>query len=123
MFRLAHLFGPFRRSTLALSFLLQASLIAIAAALVQGAVDFGLQPSGAISGNGSQHALQLVPMAMLAFKAGQQCVVVRSLRLNEIPTSVLPSLNCDLRNDEDLRPPYTRIGSVIVDFLVYFACF
>jgi uncharacterized membrane protein YoaK (UPF0700 family) len=45
---------------------------------------------------------------MLAFQAGQQCVAARSLGLNEIPTTVLTSVYCDLGNDEELFVPLNQ---------------
>jgi len=39
---------------------------------------------------------------MLSFQAGMQSVTARQLGLNEIPTTVLTSLLCDLGNDEKL---------------------
>jgi uncharacterized membrane protein YoaK (UPF0700 family) len=106
--RLARPLGLLRRSTLALSFLVQSALIATAAAIVQGAVVPGLRPQGAVSGDGSQRAGQLGPLGMLAFQAGQQCVAARALGLNEIPTTVLTSVYCDLGNDSALFVPLTE---------------
>jgi uncharacterized membrane protein YoaK (UPF0700 family) len=74
-------------------------LISIAAALVQGSVVPGLKTSG------TEDNIQLVPLAMLAFQAGQQCVTARELGLNEIPTTVLTSVYCDLGNDHELFSP------------------
>ena len=44
-------------------------------------------------------------LGMLAFQAGQQCVAARALGLNEIPTTVLTSVYCDLGNDPELFVP------------------
>jgi len=95
------LFKPLQRWSLSLSFFIQAILISIAAALVQASVVPGLHP------NGTEEFLQIVPLAMLAFQAGQQCVAARELGLNEIPTTVLTSVYCDLGNDHDLFSPIT----------------
>jgi uncharacterized membrane protein YoaK (UPF0700 family) len=90
---------PLRRYSLAASFFLQTVLIVIAAALVQSAIVPGLHPDQ------SEDLLELVPLAMLAFQAGQQCVASRQLGFNEIPTTVLTSVYCDLGNDADLFVP------------------
>jgi uncharacterized membrane protein YoaK (UPF0700 family) len=95
------LFSPLKRWSLAASFGLQAILIAIAAAMVQGSVVPGLDPQG------TENFIQVVPLAMLAFQAGQQCVAARELGLNEIPTTVLTSVYCDLGNDHQLFAPLT----------------
>jgi uncharacterized membrane protein YoaK (UPF0700 family) len=94
-------FSPLKRWSLAASFALQATLISIAAAMVQGAVVPGLHPQA------TEEFIQIVPLAMLAFQAGQQCVAARELGLNEIPTTVLTSVYCDLGNDHDLFAPLT----------------
>jgi uncharacterized membrane protein YoaK (UPF0700 family) len=89
-------FTAYKRHTLVVSFFLQAILVTIAAALVQSSVVPGLHPDG------SESFIELVPLAMLAFQAGQQCVAARQLGLNEIPTTVLTSVYCDLGNDPEL---------------------
>jgi uncharacterized membrane protein YoaK (UPF0700 family) len=93
------LFRPLQRWSLATSFFIQATLIAISAALVQASVVPGLHPAG------TEDFIQVVPLAMLAFQAGQQCVAARELGLNEIPTTVLTSVYCDLGNDHKLFAP------------------
>jgi uncharacterized membrane protein YoaK (UPF0700 family) len=93
------LFKVLRRSTFAISFFLQAALIATAAGLVQGGIAPGILPSGA------EYYIQLVPLPMLSFQAGQQSVASRQLGLNEIPTTVLTSVYCDLGNDANLFGP------------------
>jgi uncharacterized membrane protein YoaK (UPF0700 family) len=89
------LLHPLRNSTLALSFLLQTCLIITAAALVQGHVVPG------ISGD-KEYFITLVPLPMLSFQAAMQSVTSRQLGLNEIPTTVLTSVYCDLGNDDKL---------------------
>jgi uncharacterized membrane protein YoaK (UPF0700 family) len=90
---------PLRRSSLILSFLLQAVLVGVAAALVQGGVVPGLRP-------GSTEAfVQLAPLAMLGFQAAQQSVAARQFGLREIPTTVLTSVYCDLGSDLELFAP------------------
>ncbi|KAF2671492.1 hypothetical protein BT63DRAFT_412518 [Microthyrium microscopicum] len=97
--RISNLLGPLRRSTLGLSFFVQGALIAIAAALVQAEIVPGLHPDS------TEDFLQLVPLAMLSFQAGAQCIAARHLGFNEIPTTVLTSVYCDLGNDPELFVP------------------
>jgi hypothetical protein len=97
--RMSFFFKVLRRSTFAASFFLQTVLIATAAALVQGDVAPGILPAGA------EYYIQLVPLPMLSFQAGQQSVASRQLGLNEIPTTVLTSVYCDLGNDANLFGP------------------
>jgi uncharacterized membrane protein YoaK (UPF0700 family) len=103
--RVGRVLGPLKRGTLAASFTLQTGLIVLAAALVQTAVVPGLRPEGLVTGNGSENLLQLVPLAALAWQAGMQSVTARELGLNEIPTTVLTSVYCDLGNDPQLFAP------------------
>jgi uncharacterized membrane protein YoaK (UPF0700 family) len=91
--------SPLRRSTLVLSFFIQTILIVISAALVQGEVVPGVRPKG------TEQFIQLVPLAMLAFQAGQQSVTAQQLGLNELPTTVLTSVYRDLGNDPNLFEP------------------
>jgi uncharacterized membrane protein YoaK (UPF0700 family) len=93
--RITTLLHPLRNSTLALSFLLQTTLIVTAAALVEGNVVPG------ISGD-KEYFITLVPLPMLSFQAAMQSVTSRQLGLNEIPTTVLTSVYCDLGNDDKL---------------------
>lgn len=100
------LFRPaLRRGVLATSFAIQTILIAVAAALVQGDVVPGLKTG---LEHGYEDFITVIPIAMLAFQAGQQCVVARELGLNEIPTTVLTSVYCDLGNDRDLFAPFNQ---------------
>jgi len=71
-------------------------LIVTAAALIQGGVVPGVVRDGA------EPFMTLVPLPMLSFQAGMQSVTARQLGLNEIPTTVLTSVYCDLGNDEKL---------------------
>ncbi|CCF33803.1 hypothetical protein CH063_00150 [Colletotrichum higginsianum] len=102
---------PKRRSTLALSFLLQASLIFLAAAFAQTRLiaDFG---ATSVQGSDSNHEfktsenpLVMVPLALLAFQFGGQIVTSRILGYNEVPTNVLTSVYCDLLSDPKLFAP------------------
>ncbi|KAF6833095.1 duf1275 domain protein [Colletotrichum plurivorum] len=102
---------PKRRSTLALSFTLQAALVFLAAAFAQTRVvaDFGL---ASVEGSESNHEfktsenpLVMVPLALLAFQFGGQIVTSRILGFNEVPTNVLTSVYCDLLSDPKLFAP------------------
>ena len=46
--------------------------------------------------------IELVPIGLLAFQSGGQIVTSRLLGLNEVPTTVLTSLYCDLVSDPHL---------------------
>lgn len=87
---------PLRRSTLALSFLLQTTLLITAAALVESHHVPGIVPDD------EEPLITLIPLAMLGFQAAMQSVTARQFGLNEIPTTVLTSVYCDLGNDEHL---------------------
>ncbi|KZL84658.1 duf1275 domain protein [Colletotrichum incanum] len=102
---------PKRRSTLALSFLLQASFVFLAAAFAQTRLiaDFG---ATSVQGSDSNHEfktsenpLVMVPLALLAFQFGGQIVTSRILGYNEVPTNVLTSVYCDLLSDPKLFAP------------------
>lgn len=43
--------------------------------------------------------LELLPLAFLAFQSGGQIVTSRLLGFNEVPTTVLTSVYCDLASD------------------------
>lgn len=101
---------PKRRSTLALSFALQASLVFLAAALAQTRVvaDFGrssVDAGGDHEFKTSENPLVMVPLALLAFQFGGQIVSSRILGFNEVPTNVLTSVYCDLLSDPKLFAP------------------
>jgi len=115
--RVARLLSPLKRGTLAASFFLQTVLIITAAALVQGGVVPG------INSDGKESFITIVPLPMLSFQAGMQSVTARQLGINEIPTTVLTSVYCDLGNDDKLFVGLTdnwkrnrRFGAIV--FLV-----
>ncbi|KAJ0316197.1 hypothetical protein COL5a_011672 [Colletotrichum fioriniae] len=102
---------PKRRSTLALSFILQSALVFLAAAFAQTRLiaDFG---KASVQGSDSNHEfktsenpLVMVPLALLAFQFGGQIVTSRILGYNEVPTNVLTSVYCDLLSDPKLFAP------------------
>ena len=45
---------------------------------------------------------ELLPLAFLAFQSGGQMIASRTIGINEIPTTVLTSVYCDLANDRRL---------------------
>ncbi|KAF3769324.1 hypothetical protein M406DRAFT_337558 [Cryphonectria parasitica EP155] len=104
--------GNKRKSTLALSFLVQSLLILISAAVAQA----GSVPAFAIGSLGSDaseillksyetNAMSLIPLSLMAFQFGGQIVTSRVLGFNEVPTNVLTSLYCDLLSDPLLFAP------------------
>lgn len=114
---------PLHRGTLAGSFFIQSIFIFVAAALVQGGVV--PQPHGLEIEDGSTvYFIELLPLAFLAFQSGGQIVTSRLLGFNEVPTTVLTSVYCDLASDPKLMAPLKinvkrnrRIGA-IVTFLI-----
>jgi hypothetical protein len=99
VFSLSRSARPKSRGTLFTSFLLQALCIVIAAALVQAHVV--VSPVGTTVR--SRHHVdfkELIPLAFLAFQSGGQIVVSRLLAFNEVPTTVLTSVYCDLMMDQ-----------------------
>ena len=71
--------------------------IVIAAALVQSHVV--PEPHGRVAEMGNVNFIELIPLAFLAFQSGGQIVTSRILGFNEIPTTVLTSVYCDLASD------------------------
>ncbi|KAI6350870.1 hypothetical protein MCOR25_010323 [Pyricularia grisea] len=109
--RISRLLGPLRKSSLALLFLMQGSLICVAAALAQTntAPTFGQTFVGTDRAT-SIHGLEddmfvCLPIALLAFQFGGQIVVSRALGFNEVPTTVLTSVYCDLFSDPKILAP------------------
>jgi len=92
------------RGTLAGSFFIQAVCIFIAAALVQAGVV--PEPHGVIvDDNSHMRWIELLPLGFLAFQAGGQIVTSRLLGYNEVPTTVLTSVYCDLASDPNFFAP------------------
>jgi len=87
---------PHRRATLSGSFFIQGLCIFIAAALVQAGVV--PEPIGTMTDDGIRF-IELIPLAFLAFQSGGQIVTSRLLGFNEVPTTVLTSVYCDLVSD------------------------
>lgn len=98
--RLNRILGARRRGCLMLSFIIQASIIVITAALVQGGV-----VSSALDDDASRSLTrwdQEVPIVLLSLQSAGQIVASRALGFNEIPTVVITSLLCDLMADPKL---------------------
>ncbi|KAJ5355528.1 uncharacterized protein N7496_012740 [Penicillium cataractarum] len=97
---LNRIIGARRRGSLMLSFLIQACIIVITAALVQGGV-----VSSALDDDLSESIArwdQEVPIVLLSLQSAGQIVASRALGFNEIPTVVITSLLCDLMSDPKL---------------------
>lgn len=80
-----------------MSFLIQGICVIIAAALVQGKVV--PEPVGINGIEDEVNFIELVPLAFLAFQSGGQIVTSRILGFNEVPTTVLTSVYCDIASD------------------------
>ena len=102
-------FRPKHKLTLTMSFALQAICILISAALAQSQTvpSFGLsnlsttldETQKAARDVLEDDAKSLAPLALLAFQFGGQIVASRVLGFNEVPTTVLTSLYCDMLSD------------------------
>ncbi|KAH9224917.1 hypothetical protein DL95DRAFT_400213 [Leptodontidium sp. 2 PMI_412] len=98
IFASTRLINPKARGTLATSFVFQSMFIIIAAILVQAGVV--PEPQGIVTESGSKiNLLELLPLGLLAFQSGGQIVTSRILGFNEIPTTVLTSVYCDIASD------------------------
>lgn len=94
-------FNPKARGTLAISFFIQSACIIVAAALVQASVV--PSPHGVVAQSGGDvDFMELIPLAFLAFQSGGQIVTSRLLGFNEVPTTVLTSVYCDLASDPNI---------------------
>lgn len=97
-----------RKATLAISFLLQAMLIFVAAVLAQTGVvsAFGASLlSDDVPRKDDADMIVLIPIVLLAVQSGGSIVSSRILGFNEVPTNVLTSLYCDLLLDPNLLAP------------------
>lgn len=98
--------------------LTQALLIFIAAILVQ----TNVVPSPIDGAVAEVNFYELIPLALLAFQSGGQIVTSRILGFNEVPTTVLTSVYCDLMMDTKLlkagNVKRDRRASAVVAFLV-----
>lgn len=72
----------------------------LAAAIIQGGVVDGAEPSHRMPG--TVDFKELVIIALLSFQAAGQIVASRSLQVGEIPTVVVTSMLCDLMSDPAL---------------------
>ncbi|KAI9056210.1 hypothetical protein LZ554_001138 [Drepanopeziza brunnea f. sp. 'monogermtubi'] len=89
--------SPKSRGTLATSFLLQSICIIVAAILVQ--THIVPQPHNLNDPLLEINLLELLPLGFLAFQSGGQIVTSRILGFNEVPTTVLTSVYCDIASD------------------------
>ncbi|KAH7378105.1 hypothetical protein BKA64DRAFT_728436 [Cadophora sp. MPI-SDFR-AT-0126] len=113
----ATVFKTLDRRHLSLSFAFQATCIFIAAILVQ----TNVVPPARVDSAGhiaDVNFLELIPLIFLAFQSGGQIVTSRLLGLNEIPTTVLTSVYCDLVSDPNILKKDNvkrdrRAGSVV----------
>lgn len=112
MFALLRYAGPRRKLSLAVSFLIQAILVFICAALAQskavpafGTTQLGRSDDSARRRERESNDIILLPLAFLAFHFGGQIVASRVLQFNEVPTTVLTSLYCDFFSDPKLLAP------------------
>jgi Protein of unknown function (DUF1275) len=97
-FASTRLINPKARGTLAASFLFQSICIIVAAALVQAHIV--PSPKGLVTENSMNFdPFELLPLGFLAFQSGGQIVTSRLLGFNEVPTTVLTSVYCDLASD------------------------
>jgi phosphatidylserine synthase len=90
---------PKARGTLAASFVIQALCIIVAAILTQTHVV--PEPVGTYVDD-KVNLLELLPLGFLAFQSGGQIVTSRILGFNEVPTTVLTSVYCDIASDPKL---------------------
>lgn len=97
IFSLTRYFKPKSRGTLAVSFLLQCLFILAAASLVHSSV----VPDNKIASKEFE-PIELLPLCLLAIQAGGQIMSSRILGINEVPTTVLTSVYCDLISDPHL---------------------
>lgn len=107
-------FRPRRKATLALSFLLQAATIFVAAALAQSGVVADLARTSVPGFGASDRFVPtsgqrvLLPIGLLAWQFGGQIVTSRVLGYGEVPTCVLTSVYCDLFSDPKIVAPFSR---------------
>jgi predicted MFS family arabinose efflux permease len=80
---------------------------------------------GVVAENGSTVSfIELIPLGLLAFQSGGQIVTSRLLGFNEVPTTVLTSVYCDLASDPKLLAPVkenvkrNRRAAAVVGILV-----
>lgn len=57
------------------------------------------EPKGVVTESGEVNLLELLPLSFLAFQSGGQIVTSRLLGFNEVPTTVLTSVYCDIASD------------------------
>lgn len=105
-------FGPLKRWVLLSSFLLQAMMITLVAALITGGVlqnrpetnHVTYEDGSILIENVERHFpwIDLVPISILAFQTSGQIVASRVLKFNAMSTVVVTILFCDLMSDARL---------------------
>lgn len=96
--RFSRRYGPMRRWTLIVSFLLQAFLIFLAAIVIQtNVVEGRLEKIG-----DEMDWLHLVPIALLSIQAPGQLCLCRDASINEVPTLVVTTIIYDFASDPRL---------------------
>ncbi len=100
----SRILGPLRRSTLVSSFLVQALIVLVTAAVIH---------AGVVEGNldaipDDIDWKQLLPIALLSFQSAGQIVKSRTLGLAEIPTVVLTSMLHDIAVDQAVLSSLTK---------------
>lgn len=102
--RFCRFLGPTRRSTLIYSFLLQAGIILITAALVQaGIVEGRLEYIG-------EHIewIHEIPICLLSLQAPGQVCLTRDMKYPEVSTVVITTMSFDFGSDPNLLKPLNQ---------------
>ncbi|PYH93452.1 DUF1275 domain protein [Aspergillus ellipticus CBS 707.79] len=116
--QVSRLLTPRRRSTMMLSFAVQATCLLVAAILVETEI-VSPRPEDP---RAPIQWMQILPISLLAFQAGGQICASRILAYDEIPTVVLTTLLCDLIVDPDVLAKKNpkrnrRVGAFLALFL------
>lgn len=77
------------------------------------------EPDGVVLPRTQINFLELLPLSFLAFQSGGQIVTSRLLGFNEVPTTVLTSVYCDLASDPNILKNDNvkrnrRVGAVLM---------
>lgn len=77
------------------------------------------EPHGVVTQSGDINFIELIPLGFLAFQSGGQIVTSRLLGFNEVPTTVLTSVYCDLASDPKILKADNvkrnrRLGAVLM---------
>lgn len=93
--------GPLRRTTLVSSFVLQAFLILLTAAIIEANLIEGKLDDIPNDIDWKQE----IAIGLLSFQSAGQIVGSRALSLSEIPTVVVTSVLCDFASDPEITRP------------------